>query len=83
MHRTFATTRKNPGDDDEGDEDQSDEEIITVVLNQPIQKLGGTRNDFHRVLHLLLSGLVRASDPSTKRAFIMLACNLYGNVTKL
>jgi len=83
MRRTFATTRKNPGDEDQRHEDQSDEEIITVVLNQPIQKLGGTRDDFHRVFHLLLSGLVQASDPSTKRAFIMLDCNVYGNVTKL
>ena len=83
MHRTFATTHKNPGDEDQGHEYRSGEEIITVVLYQPIQKLGGARNDFHRVFHLLLSGLVQASDPSTKRAFIMLDCNVYGNVTKL
>ncbi len=58
MHRTLAAAHNNPGDDDKTQKDEPDKKVIAVILNQVIQNLGDTRNDFHRVFHVNLSEMI-------------------------
>ncbi len=58
MHRTFAAAHNNPDDDEETRKGEPNEKVISVILNQVIQNLGDTRNNFHRVFHVNLSEVI-------------------------
>lgn len=58
MHRMLAAAQNNPGDEQEAEDDESDEKILPMLLNQPIQKLGHTRDIRNRVFHTTLLKLL-------------------------
>lgn len=77
MRRTFATAHENPSDGEEAQKNEQDKEVITMILNQTIQNLGDTRNDFYRVFHFNLSGTILLFVAHSWIAFIMLRRNMF------
>src|SRR5437660_12859866 len=51
MHWTLAPSRQNPSDEDEAQECETGKEIITLFLNQLIQKPRDTHQVLHRMFH--------------------------------